>query len=180
MQRPNIWAFFYYKLYNSPQILIILPVIMKANEILKVTTINELKTYGSYFEIKHFFEKKIDNKLGVSGWESLFSKIQSLKTIVPSNKEALESACKRKNFKESKKEISEILKTRVKAKDCDDLKKKVDLLVTVFCSSVFDPYRHYERTKLKKFKDSSKLEGIDIEISDENASLESVLAKYRR
>ena len=71
--------------------------------------------------------------MGVSGWESLFSKIQSLKTIVPSNKEALESACKRKNFKESKKEISEILKIRVKAKDCDDLKKKVDLLVIVFC-----------------------------------------------
>lgn len=30
----------------------------------------------------------------------------------------------------------------------------------------FDPYEYYEKTKLKKFKDSSKLEGINIEIKD--------------
>lgn len=44
----------------------------------------------------------------------------------------------------------------------------------------FDPYAYYEKTKLKKFKDSSKLEGIDINYSSQSISLEDILQKYRR
>jgi len=153
---------------------------MKVSEVLKASTLNELRTYGSYFELKNSFEKELNNKLEVKGWDSFFAKIKSLITIVSSNKEALESVYNNKNLEESKKEISSILTVKVKAKSWSELKQKVDAFIFVFCSSAFDPYSHYERTKLKKFKDSSKLEGIDVDISDEQSSLESVLEKYRR
>ncbi|ANZ07337.1 hypothetical protein [Raoultella ornithinolytica] len=153
---------------------------MKTSEILKASNINELRAYGSYLELKNIFEKELGNKIEVKGWNSFFSKIQNLKIIIPSNKKALESAYNKTSLKESKKEISTILTIKIKAKNQTELKKKVDSFIFVFCSSIFDPYTYYERTKLKKFKDSSKLEGINIDILDEKSSLENVLKKYKR
>lgn len=153
---------------------------MEISKILKASDVIELRTFGSYLDIKNNFEKEIHNKLGVNGWDSFFRKIQKLKKIVSSNKDLLVSVCNEKSFTESKKEISKILKLKVTARGWSELKRKVSLIIKVFCSGIFDPYEYYESTKLNKFKNSSKLEGIDIEYPDENTSLESVLAKYRR
>ncbi|ALQ51012.1 hypothetical protein [Nitrosomonas ureae] len=153
---------------------------MKVSEILTASSVLELRSFGSYFDIKKILEKEIGNKLGVNGWESLFFKIHSLKKIVSLNYKLLVSVCERNSFTESKKEISNILKLKIKARDRQELKHKASLIITTFSSGFFDPYEHYERTKLKKFKNSSKLEGIEIEYPDESTSLESVLAKYRR
>lgn len=153
---------------------------MKISEVLKASNINELRAYYSYLELKDIFEKELGNKLGVKGWSSFFNKIQKLKFIIPLNKKALKAACNRKNFKESKSEISTILTIKIQAKNWAELEQKVDAFILTFCSNVFDPYTYYERIKLKKFKDSSKLEGINIEIPDEKLSLENVLEKYRR
>ncbi len=153
---------------------------MKVSEVLKASTTDDLRKFGSYFELKNSFEQELNNKLEVNGWDSFFIKIKKLKNIVSSNKEALESACNKEDFKQSKQEVSDILTINVKAKSWTELKQKVDSFIFVFCSGIFDPYAHYEQTKLKKFKGSSKLEGIDIDISNEKPSLESVLKKYRR
>lgn len=152
---------------------------MKTSEILKVSSIDELKGLGSYLEIKRFLEDEVDNKLGAKGWSSLFFKIQSLKSTICTDKEALLSSVHKKPLKESKIRISKILGIKIRAKSKDVLKKKVDAFINVFCSGVFDPYEHYEKTKMKKFKDSSKLEGIDIELGNTEKSLESILAKYK-
>ncbi len=153
---------------------------MKASEILKAPSIDDLKGLGSYLEIKKILEKEVDNKLGVKGWSSLFFKIQSLKSIVFADKEIILSSVHKKSLTESKIEISKILGVKIRAKNKDALKKKLEDFINVFCSSVFDPYEHYEKTKMKKFKDSSKLEGIDIELGNTDKSLESILAKYKR
>ena len=153
---------------------------METSKILNASDVVELRSFGSYLDIKNNFEKEIHNKLGVNGWGSLFRKIQKLKNIISSKKDVLVSICDEKSFIESKKEISKILKLKVTARGWSELKIKVDLIIKVFCSGIFDPYEYYERTKQKKFKNSSKLESIDIEYPDENTSLENVLAKYRR
>lgn len=153
---------------------------MKVSKILTASSVLELRSFGSYLDIKEILEKEIGNKLGVNGWESLFFKIQSIKKIVSSSSKLLVSVCERNSFTESKKEISNILKLKIKARDRQELKLKASLIITTFNLGFFDPYEHYEKTKLKKFKNSSKLEGIEIEYPDESTSLESVLAKYRR
>ena len=153
---------------------------MKIAKILSASNVNELKVLGSYLEIRRCLEVEIDNKLGVNGWESLFAKVQKIKKSASSKKDLLSAAFANKSFKEAKGEISRILQVKITAKNRDNLEKKVRQIISVFCVGIFNPYEHYEKTKLMKFKSSSRLEGIDIEIPSENESIESVLAKYRR
>ncbi|KJV08127.1 hypothetical protein [Methylocucumis oryzae] len=148
--------------------------------ILKASNVQELKSFGFYCDIKDAIEKEIDIKLGVNSWASLFEKIKSLEEKVQSNKEVILSTYREGNFKETKKKVSEVLGLKIKARSWNKLKSKIERIIDVLYLSDFDPYEHYEKTKLKKFKNSSKLEGIEIEIPSEKNSLASVLAKYRR
>lgn len=153
---------------------------MKISNILVASNLDELRELGSYLEIKNSLEKEIDNKLGVRGWKSLFHKVQVLKESVVVNKSLVTKIDKGKSFKKSKNDISKTLGINITAKSWQDLNRKLNLIIFVFYSEPFDPYSYYEKTKLKKFKDSSKLEGININYSDKNTSLESVLEKYKR
>lgn len=153
---------------------------MNANTILKASDIQELKSLGSYLEVKRSFEKELGSKLGAIGWKSFFDKVNALKEVVSSNKDYLTSICDENSFKESKNKTSKLLKVKVKARGWGELKRKIEIFITLFCANIFDPYDYYEKTKSEKFKNSSKLEGIEVQIPDETVSLESVLAKYRR
>lgn len=153
---------------------------MNANTILKASNIQELKSLGSYLEVKRIFEKELGDKLGVIGWKSFFEKVNALKEIVSSNKDYLASICDENSFKESKNKTSKLLKVKVKARGRNELKRKIEIFITLFCANIFDPYDHYEKTKLEKFKNSSKLEGIEVQIPDETVLLESVLTKYQK
>lgn len=153
---------------------------MKASSILKADSIEKLRSLGSYYSVKSCLEEALGNKLGVTGWESLFEKVNFLKDIVFSNKDYLLSICDAYSFKESKHQVAELLRLRLKVRGRSELREKIGKVIAIFCANFFDPYDYYERTKLNKFKNSSKLEGIQIETPDESSSLESVLAKYRR
>jgi len=153
---------------------------MDTNTILKASDIQELKALGSYLEVKRSFEEELNSKLGATGWASFFDKVNSLKEVVSSNKDYLASICDDNSFKESKNKMSKLLNIKVKAKSWIELKRKIEIFIALFCANIFDPYDYYEKTKLEKFKNSSKLEGIDIQVPDETVLLESVLAKYQR
>jgi len=153
---------------------------MKANTILKVNDVESLRSLGSYGELKSCLEGELGNKLGVNGWNSLFDKIVFIKGAVSLMKDDILSVYGNKSFSESKKYLSESLGIKVKARGWQVLKLKISNLIRLFSVNAFDPYEYYETTKLKKFRDSSKLEGIEVNILDESISLESVLAKYRR
>ncbi len=150
------------------------------NAVLKASNVQELKSLGSYLEIKKNFEKELGSKLGATGWKSFFEKVNTLKKVVSSNKDYLASICDENSFKESKNKTSKLLNVKIKARGWNELKRKIELFITLFCTNIFDPYEYYEKTKLEKFKNSSKLEGIEIQITDETVLLESVLAKYQR
>ncbi|WP_143269372.1 YhfG family protein [Mangrovitalea sediminis] len=153
---------------------------MKASNVLVASSLDELRELGSYLEIKNCLEKEIDNKLGVKGWKSLFHKIHVLKESVINNKSLILKKDKVRSFEESKNYVSNTLGIHVTAKGWEELTRKLNLIIVVFCSEPFDPYAYYEKTKSKKFKDSSKLEGIDVDLPDKNTSLESVLERHRR
>ncbi|MGZ5027096.1 MAG: hypothetical protein ACXWE9_07295 [Methylobacter sp.] len=153
---------------------------MKTKAILKASNVQELRLFGSYCDIKDTIEKEIDIKLGANSWASLFEKIKSLEKKVQSNREILLAICEGSNFKETKEKVSEVLGLKIKARSWNELKSRIERIIEVLYLNYFDPYEHYEKTKLKKFKNSSKLEGIEIEIPSEKSSLANVLAKYRR
>ena len=135
---------------------------MDAKEILSASDVVELKALGGYLAVKKCIEGEIHNSLGVNGWKAFFDKIQYLKKIVSSEREVLISICNEKPFSKSKREVAEILNLKISATKQSELKKKVDLVLNLFCIETRDPYEYYESTKLERFKNSSKLEGIDL------------------
>ncbi len=153
---------------------------MKKDQILAASSLEQLKTLGSFREIKAFLETNIDNKLGIRGWNSLYKKINNLKETTHLKKNILTKVCTNESLEKSKKEASDILEIIITARSRHDLTRKINLIIDFFRLDFFDPYKYYEKTKLKKFKDSSKLEGIDIEFPGKNTSLEDILSKYRR
>ncbi|VAW27544.1 hypothetical protein MNBD_BACTEROID06-1244 [hydrothermal vent metagenome] len=153
---------------------------MKTTLVLKASDINELKLLGSYLEVKNHIENELGLKLGVRGWNSIFYKINALKKLIVSNKSNILAVCDENSFVKSKSIISKMIGIKVKAKSWSDLRSKIENMIILFCNNVFDPHEYYEKTKLNKFKNSSKLEGIDIDVSNESCSLESILAKYKR
>ncbi|MEO5793955.1 MAG: YhfG family protein [Rhodoferax sp.] len=153
---------------------------MKTSTILSASNLADLKALGSFREIKTFIENNIDNKLGVKGWDSLYKKIEFLKKAVRLNRNILENSNRKKPLNDCKKEFSKILSIDITARSWQDLKRKIDLVINLFSLKSFDPYVYYEKTKQKKFKDSSRLEGINIESPEKGTSLETIISKYRR
>lgn len=89
-------------------------------------------------------------------------------------------ACEAGSLRDSSSQISSILGVKVKVKNRVELFDVVNGFITMFSPATFDPYAHYEKTRLAKLKGSSKLEGIDIGHLDNDVTLESVLNKHKR
>lgn len=51
---------------------------------------------------------------------------------------------------------------------------------SIAISTLFDPFTKFEETKFENFKNSSKLEGIDISYPTQEITLEEILAKHRK
>ncbi|MDP8162538.1 DUF2559 family protein [Pasteurella skyensis] len=153
---------------------------MKAQTILQVKNIEELQALGSYLEVKRCLENEIDIKLKIKGWSAFYQKILLLKKGIFLVKDNIDSIFKEKNFLETKRYFSEVLGIEVQARSWAILKLKLAKLVNLLISNSCDPYEYYEKTKLKKFQDSSRLEGINITFPSKSVRLENILAKYRR
>ncbi|ENC6659157.1 hypothetical protein ABKY47_003666 [Aeromonas hydrophila] len=152
---------------------------MRLSEIINVHDVEDLKSLGTYSELKNAIEANIGSKLGVKGWNSLYEKIVFLKSAV-SLLEKETAIYEGRKFSEAKTYLSKHLGINVKARGWKTLKTKVSVLIQLFKSDSFDPYAHYEKRKLKNFRDSSKLEGIVVDYPEKATSLDSILAKYKR
>ena len=65
---------------------------------------------------------------------------------------------------------------RAKIKKRYNRKKNASIAI----STLFDPFIKFEETKFENFKNSSKLEGIDINYPTQEITLEEILAKHRK
>jgi len=85
---------------------------------------------------------------------------------------------KNSSFIEAKKKLKTILNINIKIQKKEDLNKGINFLINIF--SPFDPFKKYEEIKFEDFKNSSRLEGIEIKYPDENITLEEILKKHNR
>lgn len=153
---------------------------MKANAIIQANDVEDLKKLGSYKDVKNFLEKELDNKFGGRSWMSLFTKISFLKRTCSSQKKETLYIYNDETISDARKRISRLLGIEIRVKTHKELEIKVKKIISFFSSSKFDPYEYYEKTKFSKFQNSSKLEGIKIDIPNDSISLESIIAKYQR
>ena len=52
--------------------------------------------------------------------------------------------------------------------------------ISIDISATFDPFEKFEETKFENFKNSSKLEGIEISYPTNKITLEEILTKHRK
>lgn len=153
---------------------------MKAQAIIQASNVEDLKKLGSYKDVKNFLEKELDAKLGGRSWISLFTKIKLLKKTFSSHEKEILNIYKGETLSDSKKRISKLLAIEIRVKTHKELEMKVKEMFSFFSSNKFDPYEYYEKTKFRKFQNSSRLEGLTIDIPNASTSLESIIAKYQR
>jgi len=71
-----------------------------------------------------------------------------------------------------------LLNKNIRAKIKKKYNRKKNDLINI--SALFDPFKKFEETKFENFKNSSKLEGIDIIYPVKEITLEEILAKYKK
>lgn len=148
-------------------------------KILSATSVEELKTVGAYLKVKAVVETTLCVKLGVRGWTSLFTKLQAIQGEFNRHRVQLQSLVRRENSG-SRKTIENLLGIAIKSRNFDDLRTIVNHLNAAYKSEFEEEVAFFEETKRHNFKHSSRLEGIRINYSEPNETLESVLAKHRR
>lgn len=153
----------------------------------QIKDINDLRSRGTYTEVKIGIEEKIGVSLKANGWNQLFNKIKSVSISINNNIDQLiplfsdEGRLKETGqFSEAKKIISELLSLQIKARGWEELRYKLKTIVSAFndCIAV-DKYELFERNKIKNFISSSKLEGIQITENLTSRNMADVLNKYR-
>ena len=60
------------------------------------------------------------------------------------------------------------------------IKKKYKRSFLIKISTFFDPFKKFEETKYENFKNSSRLEGLDIIYPNEETTIEEILTKYTK
>ncbi|AZD33804.1 hypothetical protein C4K22_1042 [Pseudomonas chlororaphis subsp. aurantiaca] len=149
-------------------------------QILQTANVSDLKTLGRFLEIKRFIEAQLHLKLGANGWGSLLLKLKALNALGGASDECESYFCDARPYQTVRAEVSKKIGFKITAKNQAELKAALHKLSTCSARLEFDPHKRFEKKKLKNFINSSRLEGIEIPISDEKASLEKLLAKHGR
>ncbi|WP_311751856.1 hypothetical protein [Proteus columbae] len=151
---------------------------MYIKNILRTNNIEDLKLLAPFNELVKIIENELDAKVIATDWISLYKTIISINEFILWLNSDNSSNYKKSSFLDTKKYLSEKLGVSIKAHSWKKLDFKIDKLKKLLVLSDFNPYEYYEKYKLEKFRDSSRLEGLNIKIPDEPVSLEKVLAKY--
>jgi hypothetical protein len=147
-------------------------------QLLHVSDVQELKSLGSYRDAKAVVENHLGFKLGVQGWESLFHAIETARTSVAQHRGELLAIGQCSDLTEAKNSIAKLTGWRLNAQSMDQLREQLERVVHGFGRTHPDPYQRFEQTKLRNFRSSSRLEGIEAGIS--SLPLDSIIAKYKR
>lgn len=151
---------------------------MYIKNILRTNNIEDLKLLAPFNELVKIIENELDAKVIATDWISLYKTIISINEFILWLNSDNSSNYKKSSFLDTKKYLSEKLGVSIKAHSWKKLDFKIDKLKKLLVLNDFNPYEYYEKYKLEKFCDSSRLEGLNIKIPDEPVSLEKVLAKY--
>ncbi|GFZ60701.1 hypothetical protein ALP66_04260 [Pseudomonas amygdali pv. photiniae] len=156
---------------------------MKASlqQVLQADRIDDLQKLGTFIEVKRGIETQLMLKLGVNGWVALFSKLNVLKTALLASKTSVHMAAHENTFREAKRKLSKSLGFQITAHNQAELDRLIQTCsLYVLSRTVVDPRKRFDEKKHRNFINSSKLEGIHIPFTDEETSLEMILAKHRR
>ncbi|WP_178125139.1 YhfG family protein [Pseudomonas sp. Fl4BN1] len=149
-------------------------------QILQTAQVSDLKRLGKFLEVKHFVEAQLFLKLGANGWNSLFLRLRLLGALAEEGRECARDISNAQPYPAVRHEVSKRIGFQITARNFTELRAALNQLSKGSTRPEFDPYERFEQKKLKNFISSSRLEGIEIPVFDEKASLEKILAKHGR
>ncbi|KPW55975.1 Uncharacterized protein ALO80_04189 [Pseudomonas caricapapayae] len=149
-------------------------------QVLQAEQIDDLKRLGTFIDVKKCIEAQLMLKLGVNGWMALCSKLEALRAALRANNASVQLAAREKTFKDARRRLSESLGFKITAKNQTELDRVIQTCSMYRFNHATDPHKRFEQNKRRNFINSSKLEGIHLHFTDEETSLEMILAKHRR
>lgn len=152
---------------------------MDVKKILETKDINEIELFGSFDNLLKSVETQLSLDLNARNVSSLLEELERIKLCVQEKKKEIDEISKGSSFKDSKSRLSTLLKVDINAKNGRELEATKANLIDVFYSITTDPSVRFEEIKMRNFKNSSQLEGIELSTPEESTSLEKVLEKYK-
>ncbi|MBB4820474.1 hypothetical protein HNP29_003869 [Pseudomonas alcaligenes] len=147
---------------------------------LRAVTIDELKEIGTFSEVRTLVQQELSVKLGARSWHGMLERMKRLHGLLSEMDSPLKTFAEHEPLADCRKALSATLELRVIATSIAALNTTVSRLNSLYCKKAFDPAARFEEIRLKNFISSSKLEGIEIHPASHTATLESIIAKYKR
>ena len=142
------------------------------------TTVEELKTYGSFRRVKQQLSTQIGFRLHARSWNALVSVMRLVRQALTQRRGAIDTVLKGKSIHAIRSELRQLLGIDLPGQTIDSLRQQVEQLTSTFCQEPQSPAERYEEIKKRNFINSSRLEGLEID-DVSGQSLEQILAEYR-
>lgn len=154
---------------------------MKLREALQVREAEQLKQLGSFREVKAGLEEQLGAKLRVNGWHALFQRLLCLREHGRLVSEQVLRLVNEKKCSEAKQRLEEQLGLHPKSATPEELTAVGRALKQcTWPINTLDADARFEATKRKNFLHSSRLEGIELEASGRDITVDEVVALLKR
>lgn len=145
------------------------------------TAIEELKTHGSFNEVKQRLSAQVGFRLRARSWSGLLATICQIRQALTHRCDDINTALKGKSVHAIRSDLRRLIGVELPGRTLDCLRQQVESLTStfVFCQESESPAARYEKNKKRNFINSSRLEGLEIDENVSEQSLEQILAEYR-
>lgn len=145
------------------------------------TIVDELKTFGSFSEVKQRLSAQVGFQLRARSWSTLLTMICQARQALICRRDDIDTALKGKSVQTIRSELRQLIGIELPGRTLDSLQQQIESLVSAFafCQKPQSPAERYEKIKKRNFINSSRLEGLEIKEDVSEQSLEQILAEYR-
>ncbi|WP_206413080.1 hypothetical protein [Lysobacter enzymogenes] len=149
-------------------------------DILVATSQDDLKTRGSFSQIKKTLSSQFGITLAAKSWIALYSLIRKIQALSRKNPAGLPTSGSKEAQIVRKRLLTVLQRNAVAGSSSGDMDAAVLRTILTINSVAADPKVRYSINRSRNFRHSSRLEGIDVLMPVRNASLDSIIEKHRR
>lgn len=149
-------------------------------DILSVTTPADLRTLGGFTELKRVLNMQLGLSMGARSWTSLYAVIRRIQAVARRSAPAHPNASTRLPETSQRRLSTVLLRAMTTRPAAHAQDAALSNAIARLREAAADPAVRYRMNRSRNFMHSSRLEGIAVAASPKTASLDAVLAKYRR
>lgn len=154
---------------------------MQLKKALQIWEAEQLKQLGAFREVKAALEAELGAKLRANGWQALSQRLLCLRKRGRMVSEQVLKLVNERRCSEAKQRLEEQLGLHPKSATPEELTAVGRALKQcTWPINTLDADARFEATKRKNFLHSSRLEGIELEASGRDITVDEVVASLKR